>query len=366
MFLGDVGRPEEQIHSRCASYPTPAWGDVRRFGLLSVAVGQRPGGKTGEGGKARAPGLPQLRRPIVIRLGILDFDTSHVVEFSKRLNKKGIAKSQHVDGATVVVGCPGVSKIMPERIAGIAAEMRKLGVPLVEKPTDMIGKVDGVLIESQEGGVHYERARPFLEAGLPCFIDKPFTCSLADAKKIAALAATQKGAGLLVVVAALRPRVGRLHRGRQEGSHPRLPYLRPGAVLEGKSDVPRNPGLYHYGIHAVEVLYTLMGPGCVRVSCLHEKDVDVVTGQWQDGRIATVRGVRQGKAGYGFTAFSANGVRHETLNAGAIYRELLKQIVSFFQTKKAPVDLAVTVEIVAFIEAARSAGNHGAGETVGK
>ena len=43
----------------------------------------------------------------MIRLGVLDFDTSHVVEFTKRMNKKGVAKDQWVEGATVVVGCPG-------------------------------------------------------------------------------------------------------------------------------------------------------------------------------------------------------------------------------------------------------------------
>ncbi len=54
----------------------------------------------------------------MIRLGILDFDTSHAVEFTKRLNHKGIAEDQWVDGAQVVLGWPGTSKIMPERIPG--------------------------------------------------------------------------------------------------------------------------------------------------------------------------------------------------------------------------------------------------------
>src|SRR5437867_12289416 len=124
----------------------------------------------------------------MFKLGILDFDTSHVVEFTKRLNHQAIAEDQWVQGAQVVIGCPGESKIMPERIPAIRETVEKLGVHLVEKPEEMIGKVDGMLIESQEGGVHWQRARPFLEAGLPCFIDKPFTCSVADARKIVELA----------------------------------------------------------------------------------------------------------------------------------------------------------------------------------
>src|SRR5438876_6362009 len=91
----------------------------------------------------------------MIKLGVLDFDTSHVVEFTRRLNHVGIKEDQWVDGAKVVIGCPGESKIMPERIPDYTKQMKEFGVPLVDKPEEMIGKVDGMLIESQEGTPHY-------------------------------------------------------------------------------------------------------------------------------------------------------------------------------------------------------------------
>ena len=47
----------------------------------------------------------------MIRLGIVDFDTSHVVQFSKRLLHKGIDQEQWVEGAEIVCGCPGTSAI---------------------------------------------------------------------------------------------------------------------------------------------------------------------------------------------------------------------------------------------------------------
>lgn len=124
----------------------------------------------------------------MIRLGMLDFDTSHCVAFTQRINHSGVAEDQFVEGAKVVVGCAGESKLSPERIEGFTKEMQKLGVPLVDKPEEMIGKVDAMLIEAVDGTVHWDRAKPFLEAGIPCFIDKPFTCSVVDAKKVLALA----------------------------------------------------------------------------------------------------------------------------------------------------------------------------------
>jgi hypothetical protein len=299
----------------------------------------------------------------MIRLGILDFDTSHVGVFTRCLNHKTKEQDQWVDGAEVVIACPGSSKIMPERIPGYVKEMQDLGVPLVERPEEMIGKVDGMLIESQEGGAHWPAARPFLEAGIPCFVDKPFACSTADAKRIAELAA-KKGVpvfsssslryGTELINFMADPKRGKIIGALTYGPAPLF-----------TNDPTLNPGLYHYGIHAVEILYTLMGPGCRRVTCTHEKGTDVVTGQWHDGRLAGVRGIRDGKADYGAVVFTDAGVRPLAIGTRYAYRDLVREIVKMFQTKKAPIDVAVSVEIVAFIEAANKSGaNHGAAETV--
>jgi virulence factor len=299
----------------------------------------------------------------MIRLGILDFDTSHVVEFTSRLNHKSGDRDQWVDGAEVVVACPGSSKIMPERIPEYVKQVRAMGVALVDRPEEMIGKVDGILIESQEGGAHLEAARPFLDAGIACFIDKPFTCSTSDAKRIANLAA-KKGVpvfsssslryGTELVDFVADPKNGKVIGALTYGPAPLF-----------DKDPTLNPGLYHYGIHAVEVLYTLMGPGCRRVTCTHDRGADVVTGQWQDGRLATVRGIRAGKADYGALVFTEAGARPLPIGLRYAYRDLLRAIVKMFETKKAPIDVAVSVEIVAFIEAANKSGaNHGAEVTV--
>jgi len=46
---------------------------------------------------------------------------------------------------------------------------------IVEKPEDMIGKVDAVICATDIGSEHVARCRPFMEAGVPMFIDKPMT-----------------------------------------------------------------------------------------------------------------------------------------------------------------------------------------------
>ena len=295
----------------------------------------------------------------MIKLGILDFDTSHVVEFTKRINHIDVAKEQWVEGAKVVIGCPGESKLSPERIAGYTEQMKKYDVPLVDKPSDMVGKVDAMIIAAVDGSVHWDRAKPFLEAGIPCYVDKPFTCSLADAKAIVALAEKKKLP--LFSSSALRYATEVTEYGA-DTKHGKVL----GCAVHGPASLhERNPGLFHYGIHAVEILYTIMGPGCKRVTCIHEMGTDVVTGVWNDGRIGTVRGIRTGSAGYGFTAYAEKGITAKAVTTGVIYRELLMKVVEMFTTKVAPIDPQITLEIVAFIEAAyKSGNNHGAGETV--
>lgn len=296
----------------------------------------------------------------MIKFGLLDFDTSHAVEFTKRLNHLAIDKEQFVDGGKVVIGCPGESKLSPERIAGYTDEMKKLGVPLADKPTDMIGKVDAMLIEAVDGSVHYERARPFLEAGIPCFVDKPFACSVSDARKMIDLAAKKKLPLFSSSSLRFAPELVDFVADQKHGK-----IL--GAISYGPASLhERNPGLFHYGIHAVEVLYTLMGPGCETVTCTADKGADVTTGHWRDGRIASVRGVRAGAADYGAIAFTEKRVAQVPIGTKFIYRELLKKVVETFTTGKPPIDIAETLEIVGFIEAAfKSQNNHGMPQKIG-
>lgn len=287
----------------------------------------------------------------MIRLGLVDFDTSHAVEFTKRLNHVDIAEDQWVEGAKVVAGVPGKSLIAPETIPKNAETLRKYGVEILDDPADLFGKIDAVLVESVDGGVHVERALPFIERGMPTYVDKPFACSLADAKAMAELAARKHVP--LMSSSSLRyaPEVvaakaaGGIVGVSTHGPAPTHP--------------TRNPGLFHYGIHPVEMLFTLMDPGCERLACLSRPEGEVVTGIWAGGRLGTVRGIRKGQQAYGFTLFGDKGVTTQGVSTQFIYRELLKQVVKMFETKEMPIDLRETLEIVAFIEAAKASGEGG-------
>jgi len=293
----------------------------------------------------------------MIRVGIVDFDTSHVVQFTKRLNKVDIEEEQIVEGGQVVCGCRGASEITEaSRMDEYADALKGYGVPLVERPEDMLGQIDAVLVESQAGSAHLDRVRPFLEAGIPAFIDKPFAATVEQAKQMAELA--EKNGVALFSSSSLRfalevtdVKTREEEIGKVMGANAYSP-----ASLH-----PGNPGLLHYGIHGVETLYGLMGPGCEAVWTVFTDGAEVTTGLWHDGRIGVMRGTREGAHSYGFTVWGEKQVHSATINAAYIYRELLKRIIKTFETGTPAVPMSETIEIMGFINAAeRSAKNDGA------
>jgi len=295
------------------------------------------------------------------RLGIVDFDTSHVVQFTMRINNlPDIAEEQWVESdCRIVAGFKGDSEITdPKLLQEYTDKLVGWGVELVDRVEDLLGMVDGVLIESQGGKEHLAKARPFLEAGMPVYIDKPFTCSVADALEIKRLA-EEHGAPVfsssslryaLEVQDVLQDKEG-------VGSVVGACAFSPAGLHDA------NPGLFHYGIHGVETLYALMGPGCVELSCFFEEGGEVSVGRWADGRVGAVRGTRAGAHAYGFTVWGDKGVRMERINAAYIYRELLKRVVEMFQTGVAPLNIDETIEIVAFQEAALKSRHNGGAVT---
>ena len=66
-----------------------------------------------------------------------------------------------------------------------------------------------------------------------------------------------------------------------------------------------------------------------------------------------VRGIRMGHAEFGATIYCENTIGQVTRNRDvAMYAPLLAKNMEFFRTKVAPVPLAETLELIAFIEAA--------------
>ena len=49
------------------------------------------------------------------------------------------------------------------------------GVTILNDYADAVGKIDGLIITARHGDNHYKYAKPYIESGIPMFIDKPIT-----------------------------------------------------------------------------------------------------------------------------------------------------------------------------------------------
>jgi hypothetical protein len=283
-----------------------------------------------------------------LKIGIIGTDTSHVPAFTKLLNDKN--DPNHVPGARVVAAFKGGSPDVESsrtRVDRFAEEIKtKYGVELVASIEELCRKVDAVLLESVDGRPHLAQIKPVLAAKKPVFVDKPFTASYRDAVEIVRLA---KAAGVPVFsTSSLRYAID-VQAIKNSEKHGGIV----GAFTYGPENLePHHPDLFWYGIHAVEMLYTLMGPGCESLTRVKTESVDTVVGKWKDGRIGTMRGLIQGKQDYGAVAFGQKATLTTPLPMKVDYRPLLVEIVKFFQTGVPPIQLEETLEIMAFMEAA--------------
>ena len=279
-----------------------------------------------------------------LRVGIVGTDTSHVPAFTKSLNDA--TSPDHIPGARVVAAYKGGSKDVENsanRVEKYAEELRtKWGVEIVPDIATLCSKVDAVLLESVDGRTHLEQARQVIAARKPLFIDKPLASTLEDAREIARLA---KAAGVPWF------------------STSSLRYSDAAAlkVADAKGALTWGPGpeeehhqldLSWYGIHPVEMLFTILGPGCEEVTRSVGKDSDVITCRWKDGRVGTVQTLRP-YGDYGAVVFREKTSMRTPEKMRSNYTPMLREIVKFFETGKPPVPNEETLEIFAFMDAAQ-------------
>ena len=286
------------------------------------------------------------------RIGIIGLDTSHSIAFTKIFNDP--AATDDLGGYRVVAAYPkGSSDIEASvsRIAGYTKEIEALGVQIVSSIEELINKADVILLETNDGRLHLEQALPVLKAGKRLFIDKPMSASLTGVLSI--FEAAKKYEVPVFSSSSLRYfenvrdiKMGKI--GMITGADTFSP-----ATLE-----KTHPDLFWYGIHGIEMLYTVLGTGCQTVSRVFTGGTEMVVGQWDNNRIGTFRGLRSGKTGYGGTVFGDKDII--TINPGKDYgyRQLMVKIAEFFQTGKPPVTPEETLEIYTFMTAAEESSHN--------
>lgn len=278
------------------------------------------------------------------RAGIIGLDTSHVVAFTKAFNSDN--PDPKLFGYKIVAAYPLGSrdiKSSVSRIPKYTEEIKKFNVEIVNSIEELLDKTDVIFLESNDGRVHLEQAIPVIKAGKKLFIDKPIAASLSDAMSIFKLAELYK-------VPVFSSSSLRYMKGIKEIADGEIGKVTGADTYSPASLEKTHPDLFWYGVHGVELLYTVMGTGCKQVCRVSTPGTDIVVGTWEDERVASFRGIRYGKNGFGGTVYGTKGIK--TLDKFEGYLPLLFKIAEFFNTGISPVNPDETLEIMAFMEAA--------------
>jgi hypothetical protein len=280
-----------------------------------------------------------------LNIGIVGLDTSHCPAFTSILNDR--RNEVHLSGGQVVAAYPGGSQAFSHsrnRVQGFTQQLQdEYGVQIYDDISTLARHVDAILLESVDGRQHLAQFEQ-LAIGKPVYIDKPFATTTADAYAMADIAA-QTGTPIMSC-SSLRYAAGLA--GLDEGTTVlAAEAFGPAALL------PDYPGLFWYGIHGAEILFSFMGASCASARCIAYPDLDVVIGEWEDGRMGILRGTRIEDKQFGCVLHTDDGTRCGLAGRQPpYYYLLLRQVMAFFQTGVSPIDVRETLDIVAFLEAA--------------
>ncbi len=297
-----------------------------------------------------------------VRVGILGVDNYQAVEYTAMFNNpkaEGDFTGLRVVAAYASPASPDIQESV-DSLPKWTKQIAKHGVEFVDSTEELLKRVDVVMIMSLDGRKHKEQATAVLKAGKRLYVGRPLAASFEDAVYILKLAEDSK----VPFWTSSQHRYSPGFSGMR--NHPEVGKVLGADVYGGCVIVPHHSDLYWQSLHSIETLYSIMGPGCVTVSCASTPYAESVTGSWEDGRVGTYRGVKKGAVKWSATVFGEKGVSvagiygHGVPEKGIVptkdkymgYLGIGVEIAKFFKGGAAPVPVAETLEIFAFMEAA--------------
>jgi len=209
---------------------------------------------------------------------------------------------------------------------------------VVERPEDVIGHVDAVIIATDQGFEHVDRCRPFVEAGLPLFVDKPLTDNEPDLLQF--IEWVEEGHQILSSSS--------MRYTKEYG-----PYRISTHELGRLCLVTITTGKYWetYGIHALEGMYPILGPGFISAQNTGSKYRNIVHLKHESGADVVVAAIKEMIGSFG--VMTLNGTAgHAVVEGGDsfyAFKAQLQTFVDFLRTGERPFPFSETVELMKLV-----------------
>lgn len=207
-----------------------------------------------------------------LRIGIIGAENSHTIGFGQLFNvdkKFPGAEILYVWGET-------------DEFARTAVE--KGHIPnMVKDPEEMMGKIDALIVDHRHPKYHLKAAEPFVKAGIPTFVDKPFCYRVDEGKAFLAMAEKLKTP--VTSFSSIAQTNGTFDMKKQIDAMGDISHI----IMSGPADLD-SPygGIFFYGVHLVEPLIYMFGSDIRKVRITRSEKNATASLVYADDRIATL------------------------------------------------------------------------------
>jgi hypothetical protein len=237
------------------------------------------------------------------------------------------------DATVTHICCTGAGDFTAESVAA-CSRIRHV----VPRPEELFGEVDAVIIATDDGADHVDRARPFVEAGIPIFIDKPLADNVADL----AIFSGWVGAGAPIMSSSAL-RYSKEFSPYRASTHD-LGELRFASITHIKR-------WETYGIHALEAVYPILGPGFLTCANTGTADRNVCHFTHRSGVDVVVVISMDMTGGYGLLTLAGTEKSVQTRNSDTFYafKAQLAAFVGYLETGVRPFPFSETEELIRMV-----------------
>jgi len=289
----------------------------------------------------RSPVAARRPEEHAMRIGIVGAENSHCAAVARTLNVRRSC------GRARVVAVWGETRAFAAKAAEAGQIPR-----IVRRPEEMIGDIDGVMVDHRHAKHHVDAVRPFIEARIPAFVDKPFSFTLREGWALLQLA-RKKRVPVTSFSTIPEQEAFRKDLRRQVRAAGRIRAVETTGPCDLKS---KYGGVFFYGIHQVDAIVKAFGGGIEAVQVIragrgNPNAVAVMTCRG-GGPIVTMHCVQEGKYGFAFRAVGTKGrVDYVHRSDDDPYLTGIRKFLRMFRTGKMPHTPAEILEPVAVLEA---------------
>ncbi|MEA1997322.1 MAG: Gfo/Idh/MocA family oxidoreductase [Gemmatimonadota bacterium] len=270
-----------------------------------------------------------------VRVGIIGAENSHSRAFGKMFNIE--KKFPGVE----VVAIWGETDEFAKHSAGVGGIKK-----IVKEQSELLGMVDAVIIDHRHAKYHVQAAVPFIEAGIPTFVDKPFSYRFYEGRMLLELAEKHKTPITCLSSIGVGPAVEDMAAQVKEIEDEIL-----SIVITGPADISsKYGGIFFYGIHIIEQLFKIFGNDAVAVRATRHGKRTTFQIKFKSGHLATALLCRERQV-FCVTDKGAKEIKSRIEGHKDLYMNMYGSIVRMFQTGEEPRSHASILKTVAVLEA---------------